>query len=301
MTPAPIFMSTYRRLDHVKKSLDALAKNPLASQSTLYLSSDGPHPEHRDEVFEVRRHLESVEGFGEVKLHFFEENKRRQIWDLRRHISKTHGRYIYLEEDCITAPGFLQYLNTSLTRYEDDPQVLAIIAYTPSLPEMAGPELRNFRVPCSNVWGFSTWEDRDHLVRPAISTEDYMKTLRSPVLRRRAFESLGVPFIGMLGKVSRKELFGYDIMANYEIIKRDLVCIFPSQSLIRNIGFDGSGEHCGTSSEYQVNLYDENRDRWDDIEEVASPEVNRAFGRFHGTSLKNRLRFYSKWLRGKLT
>jgi len=301
MTPlAPIFMSTYRRLDHVKTALEALARNPLAAESTLYFSSDGPLPQHRDEVFAVRRYLEKVEGFAHVELRFYDTNNRKQIWDLRREVSKTHGRYIYLEEDCVTSPNYLRFMNACLDRYEDDEQVHGIAGYTPPIPEMAGSDLKLYRVPYCNVWGFGSWEKKDCRIEHEVPIEDYLRTLRSKELRRKAFDSLGVPFLGMLRKIARKELFGYDIPANHEIIKRDLCLIYPSQSFISNTGFDGSGEHCGSSPEYGVTVYGGERERWDDIEEVTSPEVNRAFGRFNGTTPRNRFRFYSKWLRGKM-
>lgn len=300
MNPAPILMSTYRRLDHVKTVLAALARNPLASESTLYLSSDGPMPGHREEVFAVRRYLEGLEGFGRIELRFFEHNDRMQIWNQRREVCRTHGRYIYLEEDCVTAPGFLGFMNACLDRYEHDPQLLGIVGYTPPLPELSGTELKLYRVPFCNVWGLGSWEAKDSTIHHDVDPKDYLRTLHSPELRRKAFDSLGVPFLGMLRKIARKELFGYDIPANHEVIKRDLRLIYPSQSLIANIGFDGSGEHCGSTSDYGVSLYEAIRERWDDIEEVSSPEIDRAFGRFNGTNLKNRFRFYSKWLRGKM-
>ena len=300
MALAPIFMTTYRRLDHLKKSLESLARNPLASESTIYLTSDGPLPEHKKEVFAVRNYLENLEGFGRVELHFFDQNHRGQLWDLRREVSEKHGRFIFLEEDCVTAPGFLGFLNASLVRWKDDPAVFGIVAFTPPLPELAGPEMRAFRVPCANVWGFGTWERNDRIIRKTMPKSEVSKTLRSHTMRAKAFESLGAPFLGMLGKAARGQYFGYDIMANYEIIQRDMVCIYPSQSLIRNTGFDGTGEHCGTSDNDEGQLYDQPRERWDDLKEVTSKEVNRAFGRFHGTSARNRWRFYSRWLRGKL-
>lgn len=301
MSLAPIFMSTYRRLDHVKRSLEALRRNPLASESTIHITSDGPLPEHKKEVFAVREHLENLEGFGKVELHYYDKNRREQIWDFRRDLSKQHGRFIYLEEDCITAPGFLSFLNASLVRWKNDPAVYGIVAFTPPLPGFAARELKALRVPSANAWGFGTWEKNDRIVRKTISKSEVSRALRSHKMRAKAFESLGVPFFGMLGKAAKGQYLGYDVMACYEIIHRDMVCIFPSQSLISNIGFDGTGEHCGTSDNYEVQLYDQPRERWDDIEEISSKQVNRAFGRFYGTNVRNRWRFYSKWLRGKLS
>ena len=39
---APIILFTYTRLDHLKETVKALKKNELASESKLFVFSDGP-------------------------------------------------------------------------------------------------------------------------------------------------------------------------------------------------------------------------------------------------------------------
>lgn len=300
--PAPILMSTYRRLAHVKESLAALARNPLAAQSTLYLTSDGPMPGHKEEVFAVRRYLEDLPGFADVRLMFFEQNRRMQVWEARREVSERHGRYIYIEEDCVTRPEFLRYMNACLTRYQDDPGVFAVSGFTPQLePAMARP-LRLLRVPTNNVWGFGTWEDRDRRIQPTLPVDEYHKLLHSARFRNKMYQSTGIPLLGMLQRVADGRLFAaYDVMARLEILRHDLVSIFSSVSLVENIGFDGSGEHCGDGTHYQVKPLEEAGIDWDSLSEERSPAIDRVFASADGGSFRNRARFWWKYLRGKYT
>jgi hypothetical protein len=41
---APIGVSTYSRINHLKQSIEALQKNTLAKESELYIFSDAPKP-----------------------------------------------------------------------------------------------------------------------------------------------------------------------------------------------------------------------------------------------------------------
>lgn len=293
-------ISTYRRLGHVQETLEALKRNDLASRTTLYITSDGPMPGHQDEVFAVRRYLEGLEGFGGVELRFFDVNNRQQIWDTRREVSSGHGRYIYLEEDCVTAPGFLSYINTHLDLHADDESVFSVAGYTPPIPEIRRPDLRLFRVPSYNAWGFGTWERCDRLVRSEIGVDEYHELLRSPDMRRKVNESVGVPFYGMLKLIAEGRLFAYDVPARLEILRRGMISLFPTISLVRNIGFDGSGEHCGEADSYHVALFDKTDVDWANLPVETSTAVNRAFARFYGGTPRNRFRFWSKYLRGKM-
>lgn len=293
-------MSTYRRLNHVRETLEALKRNELAAQTTLYITSDGPMPGHENEVFAVRRYLEALDGFGDLQLRFFEKNDRQQIWDTRREVSSTHGRYIYLEEDCVPAPGFLSYLNANLDRHAADESVFSIAGYTPPVAEVRRSGLQLFRVPSYNAWGFGTWERCDQMVRSTVTVDEYHKALRSPEMRRRVNESLGVPFYGMLKRIAEGGLFAYDVPARLEIIRRNMVSLFPSRSLVRNIGFDGSGEHCGETDSFHVELLDRTDLDWANLPQETSAAVNRAFARFYGGTARNRFRFWSKYLRGKM-
>jgi hypothetical protein len=294
-------VSTYRRLGHVRQTLGALARNELAAESTLYITSDGPMPGHEEEVFAVRRHLERLEGFGRVELRFFDKNDRTQIWNQRREISRAHGRYIYLEEDCVPAPTFLRFINDGLVRWAGDPSVFSIGGFSPPVPGLRTAEFMHHRVPSYNAWGFGTWERCDRLVRSSLSVAEYHELLRSRSLRRRIHRSVGILHLGLLRKVALGQLYAYDVMAQLEIVRRGMVCIIPSESFIQNIGFDGTGEHCAASDLHRVDHCTRPGGCWLGLEPRESEEVKRAFARYFGGTFRNLLRFHSKWLRGKMS
>jgi hypothetical protein len=58
---APIAFFAYRRPEHTKQTLEALAANSLASESDLFIFSDGPRNEQaQEEVRSVREYIRTV-------------------------------------------------------------------------------------------------------------------------------------------------------------------------------------------------------------------------------------------------
>ncbi len=117
---APIGLSVYVRLEHIKKTVSALQRNRLADQSQLYVFSDAPQPGDEKKVAEVRRFLKTISGFKMINIVERKENGR--VANTRgglRYLLDHFGKAILLEEDVVTAPGFLTFMNEGLEIYRD--------------------------------------------------------------------------------------------------------------------------------------------------------------------------------------
>ena len=73
---APIALFVYNRLDHAKKTIEALSKNELATQSKLIVFSDGPR-DNKDALLvgQVRHHISTIKGFESVSMITSKSNK----------------------------------------------------------------------------------------------------------------------------------------------------------------------------------------------------------------------------------
>ena len=66
---APIVLFVYNRLYHVTKTIEALQKNKLASESELYIYSDGAkNDKDIEQVVSVRNFIKSVNGFKKITI-----------------------------------------------------------------------------------------------------------------------------------------------------------------------------------------------------------------------------------------
>jgi hypothetical protein len=69
----------------------------------------------------------------------------------------------------------------------------------------------------------------------------------------------GNDLLPMLKKQMESQLDSWSIRFDYAHFKHDATCLHPVRSRLRNIGFDGTGVHCGVSTEFDVELDREQR------------------------------------------
>jgi len=158
MTQAPIALFVYNRPWHTQKTIEALKKNELADSSELIIFSDGPRNEQaKDKVLEVRNFIKTIIGFKNVKIIEREKNfgLANSIIAGVTEIINEYGKIIVLEDDLVTSPFFLMYMNNALNVYENDDMVASIHAYVypikDSLPE-------TFFIRGVDCQGWGTWK-----------------------------------------------------------------------------------------------------------------------------------------------
>ena len=121
---APVILMTYARPEHTRKTLHALAKNKLAADSVLYIFCDGPKNakaiEKNKLVREIVLEEEEKQRFQSVHVQISETNLglATSIITGATQIIKKYGKCILIEDDLITAPDFLTYMNECLQYYQ---------------------------------------------------------------------------------------------------------------------------------------------------------------------------------------
>ena len=114
---APVCVSAYARPGHLARTVEALRNNLAAEKHELFVFSDGAKPGDEDKVAAVRRYLRGVKGFKKITV--FERIENNRVLNKRggmKEVLEAYGRIIFLEEDVITAPGFLRFMNEALQR-----------------------------------------------------------------------------------------------------------------------------------------------------------------------------------------
>jgi hypothetical protein len=279
---APIVVTVYSRLEHLKACIESLGRNDLAGASDLYVVSDAAtKKEHIPAIDSVRAYIKTISGFNNIFPVFRESNlgAYRSTKDAIDRILEERGRIIFLEDDMRVSKTFLRYMNDGLSRYNDDPRILAICAY--SLP---------FRFPFwyrgdvylgkrFSPWGFGAWREKWGMID--FSKKDRYSDAIASIGTKREMLSVGADFLSLLEADSRGRIEANDVRVCYHQLINNLYCVFPRISQARNAGFDGSGEHCGKTNRYDVEL--DERDRFSFIfpgKLVESKAITRRFANF---------------------
>jgi hypothetical protein len=273
---APIALFAYNRPDHLRRSLESLLHNEEAARSDLIVFSDGPRSAADvRRVEEVRALVRQVEGFRSVKLRARDQNLGgpRAIPEGISEICGRFGRIIVVEDDVVVAPSFLAYLNGALHLYADDPQVVCVNGYfyphRVSLPE-------TFFLRGADNQGWATWSRGWSLFDPDGAT--LLERLRRQHLVR-AFDMNCYPFSAMLEPRPGRPVAPWDVRWFASAFLANGLTLYPGTSLVRNIGFDGSGVHSPVSRTFEAPLADRPIDLHR-IPLVEDPVARREFKRF---------------------
>ena len=145
---APIALFCFNRLRHTQSTVEALMANGLAQESELWIFSDGPRTEADFvKVQELRSYLITITGFRAIHL-IERKNNMGLAASIIAGVSELcdrFGRIIVVEDDIITAPFFLEFMNEALELYADTDKVVSIHGYVFPLAKML-PE-NFFRLP----------------------------------------------------------------------------------------------------------------------------------------------------------
>ena len=128
--PAVLFV--YKRFAHTKKTIEALLDNKLSSQTNLIVFSDGPRSDDEiNSVQEVRNYLKSIAGFKSIRVIEREENLglSENILTGVSDVLQDSEAVIVLEDDLVTSPYFLEYMNNALGKYFYEDRIASIHGY----------------------------------------------------------------------------------------------------------------------------------------------------------------------------
>jgi hypothetical protein len=255
MNTAPVALFTYCRLLHTRQTVEALQCNALAPRTDLVVFSDGPkHRGAAERVSAVRSYLATLSGFRSVRVVERDYNfgLARSIIAGVTEMLADQERIIVLEDDMVTSKHFLQFMNDGLSLYEHNERVASIHGYMypvrATLPE-------TFFLQGADCWGWSTWRRAWSLF-----VDDSAALLRE--ISERGLESEFDPdnsrqLMKMLGQQARGEIDSWAIRWHASVFLNRMYTLYPGRSLVRNIGNDGSGIHCGAVSDFDVATSDE--------------------------------------------
>lgn len=255
MQLSPIVLFAYKRPWHLKKTLKALQSNDLADQSILYIWSDSPKhlaPEAEIEaVQEVRRIVKSQAWCKEVRLIEAKNNKglvTSFVEGITAVVNK-YGRVIVLEDDQITSKGFLKFMNEALELYKNEQNVMHVSGYM--YPADFESEDTTFFLQIQSCPGWGTWKRAwDKYNHDAIDHYKYFSKTRR---LKKKFDIEGhAYFYRQLEKNAGPVLYSWAVRWHASCVRAGGLSLFPAKSLVRNIGCDNTGEHCGNTRMYDV-------------------------------------------------
>ncbi|WP_010179991.1 glycosyltransferase [Glaciecola sp. HTCC2999] len=249
---APIVLFVYNRPEHTLKTIQALQKNILALESELFIYADeAKDSSKRESVDEVRKLICNITGFKKVKVvkQIRNVGLANSIISGVSEIVGIYGRVIVLEDDLVTSPYFLTYMNSALEFYSDKKDVWHISGWNYPIEVSGLPDTFLWRT--MNCWGWSTWSDRwEHFEK---NTDKLIESFSNDEIiefNLNGYENFWSQILANKeNKINTWAIYWYAC-----IFKNRGLCLNPTTTYVNNIGLDGSGIHCGVSESYTNKL-----------------------------------------------
>lgn len=251
---APIVLFVYNRIDNVRQTLVALAKNKLAKDSELFIFSDGPKLNNDKKVIDVRKLVNDEKWNNYFKTVTIIESKKNKglansiISGVDTIIHK-FGKVIVIEDDCISSPDFLSFMNDCLNYYKKNMKIWSISGYTFDInfPSNYNHDIYLMGRTCSYAWG--TWLDRWNKVDWKVS--DYSE-FKFDMKKRREFNIYGMDRCKMLDEQQLEIKNSWAIRFCYAMFKNNMLTVYPTRTRIRNIGYHEGTHITKKSSNVEV-------------------------------------------------
>ncbi len=253
MSLAPIVFLVYNRLSHTQKTFEAILKNELAQDTEVFIFCDGAKNEvDQPRVLEVRNFVRGIKGFKSITIIDSEKNKglANSVINGVSQVVKKFGKVIVLEDDLETSQYFLKYMNDALNKYETEERVMQISGYNYPIETKGLNETFFYRHGSS--WGWATWARAWQHFEPNIDV------LISKFDKKRKFrfcmDGSNPEFWKLMIQQQQVKVDSWAIRWCASFFIENGLVLRPRQSLVRNIGMDGTGVHCGASTIYDVEL-----------------------------------------------
>jgi hypothetical protein len=282
----PVVLFCYNRPGHLKQTLAALAANEGATETPLIVFSDGPSgPAEVQLVESVRAVLAAVKGFKSVRVIASEGNKglSTSVIGGVSEVLSTYEACIVLEDDLVTSPYFLRYMNEALNLYREDSRIFSISGYCPPIQVPADYPFQSFLFPRINSWGWGTWRDRWEKVDWEVK---HFKGFIADKEQRKRLEHQGADLPVMLLKQQQGKIASWAVRFNQACFHLGMSNVYPVHSMVRNQGTDGSGTHMKASGKYAVEL---SQRGLSSANAGSSPLIDRRFRDFYKPSCFRRL------------
>ncbi|WFO15293.1 glycosyltransferase [Cellulophaga baltica 4] len=277
--PAPILLFTYKRLDALKNTIAALKKNDLASESDLFIFSDGPKQlKDKDIIDQIRAFLKTIEGFKSVTISASPTNKglANSIIGGVTTVMEKSETVIVLEDDLLTTPNFLTYMNKALSEFTAEKKIFSISGYSFDLRSKDQNPNTTYLLNRGWSWGWATWRDRWENVDWEVAS---YKEFSENKIERKEFAKGGSDLNAMLDKQMSGKLDSWAIRWFYHQFKTGGLTLYPLGSKIYNDGFDEFATHTnGSEKRYLPYLDKEHQMNFDFPKEIAiSKEYQKKF------------------------
>lgn len=259
---SPVVIPTLNRHEFFIRLVESLKKCKESKHTELVIGLDYPPQEKYILGWKkIKEYIPLITGFKQVTV--FEATKNLGADGnsdiLIKYVKeKGYTSFIYSEDDNVFAPGFLSYMNWGLNKFKDNNKVMAICGYNYPI-DMSRYDKTYYFSHNFAGWGFGIWTDTHIKLAQEVYNRSYCRSvLFNPINLYKIAHKRGLRIILSIYRCYRSNQIHWDtFLTTYQYL-RGKYSVFPSTTMVLNLGQDGSGIH-STYSELNIQKYSQQK------------------------------------------
>jgi hypothetical protein len=164
-------------------------------------------------------------------------------------------------------------MNDALDFYQHNQKIFSVTGYNypPTLMKIPGKYKNDiYFSPRNGSQGWASWKNRWDLVDWTV--KDYNEFIKNKKFQKQ-FNFGGDDLTEMLKSQMEGKIDSWSIRWCYAHYKNNALCVYPVISFITNIGYDGSGTHCG--KEIKNKFFNCTLNLNDSVSFISDVEINK--------------------------
>ena len=239
MSKTALAIFTYNRPSHLKRVLIGIG---AAKIKHTHVFLDGPKNKRDKLIQEQIIYMLKTNKDIKVSIHYRKKNLglAKSLTKGIDFLSKKYDTFLILEDDVVPYKNFFKFAQLNLKKFKNDRSISAIYGYQfPELNKLRGK--KNYTILNDNFipWGWGTWSSK---------WKEFRKTKINIFKSKENKNNLIFNFFKKKSK--KKTIWSADYILYNFLNNKKYLC--PKFSLVKNIGFDGSGINSKISNKLRV-------------------------------------------------
>ena len=234
-----IFVLAFNRLQHLTKVINAISKYTKKNE-IVYIFADNSKNKNL-KVNQVHNYLKKLNS-KKFKVIIRDNNfgLKKNWWYAYDFMFKKYDKVICLEDDTIIKKNFMVFMRKKLATYQYNKKVMSITGYAFPIKLPKNYVYDIFFTERSNAWGQASWRRVWKLFKK--NNENHLNILLNKKKLSKLYRG-GNDIVHMFVQDYLGFTNSIQIWWVWNVLKHNGLCINPLNSLVNNIGFDGTGTH----------------------------------------------------------
>lgn len=246
MTCYPVIIPTLNRYEHFKNCVESLSKNSLANETELIIGLDYPPSEKYEEGWKkIKEYIPTITGFKSITCFERTENlgSMNNSSELENYVLSKYDAYIYTEDDNVFSPFFLQFINDGLENFKYDNDIYAICGYSYPIKWKTKKDCI-LQYQYFSAWGCGIWKNKEFQFKKNIKNSFFINNFCDNKKIKHMLLNSPSNFACFIGQAFNEKIPYTDITRSFYMYLNNLKVLMPAKTLVTNLGWDGSGDHC---------------------------------------------------------